>query len=256
MAKSWGARIVGRLFGSRSNKKFYAEGNETTNLENPAKDSEEGPDQFELGASDEAAPTKRTSKAQLNVGKPDELEIPTLPVEPAKENADESATPLSNFEPNQKSSQVRITKSQSGRLADTASREGEATVTSETSEGQSVVGNGRPKQKPDRGTQRKTANKVSTNVEPENRAQELVLAKGTVAAQNPSSDLGLRNVGQGGEKNATVPIAPTSPLKLSRKQKRSAVDEQVTDKELSELEAENARLKLLLSQKLKSEGSS
>jgi len=256
MAKSWGARIVGRLFGSRSNKKFYAEGNETTSLENPAKDSEEGPDQFEPVASDEAAPTKGPSKAQLNVGKPDKLEMPTRSLEPAKEIADESATSLGNFEPKQKSSQVRITKSQSGRLADTASGEGEVAVTSETSEGQSVVSNGRPKQKPDHGTQRKTANKVSTNVEPENRAQELVLAKGTVAAQNPSNDLGLRNVGQGGEKNATLPIAPTSPLKRSRKQKRRAVDEHVTDKELSELEAENSRLKLLLSQKLKSERSS
>lgn len=285
MAKSWGARIVGRLFGSRSNKKADAEGDETPNLEDSVKDSilqhhsepceklsTKDSDQFSAQirpeTRDEAAPTKGISEAQLNAGKPGTREMPTLSVEPGKENADEPATPLSNSVPMPKRSQVRAPKSQGGRLTDKSSGVGKGTATGETSDGQSVVSNGRPKQKPDHGAQRKVTNKVptkgrskadikvSTNIEPENRAQELVSAKDTVAAPKLSRDWDLLKVGQRREQHSAIQKAPTSALKRSSKPKPRAMDEQVTDEELAELEAENARLKLLLREKLNAEFSS
>jgi len=275
MAKSWGARIVGRLFGSRSNKKTDAEGDETPTLEGSLKDSllqhDANPDdepltkdgdqfsaQIRPETGDETAPTKGNTKAQMNVGRPHTLEKPSLSVQPAKENADGPATPLSNSARMQKPSPVRVHKSQSGRLADKASGVGEETATGETSNEQSVVSNGRPKQKPNNGAQRKVANKVQTkerskaDIKPEYRAEEFATTDDTVAALKLSRNPDLINVGQGSEKNTVAPIAPTSPLKRSRKQKTKVMDQQVTDKELSELEAENVRLKLLLSQKLKS----
>lgn len=269
MAKSWGARIVGRLFGSRLHKNAHAVGVETPNLEDPvkdsllqhasepyeelpAKDSKTGLDQFEPDASEEAALTKGDTKAQMNVGEPDNLEMPTLSVEPA--------TPLSNSAPMQKPSPVRVPKSQNGRLPDKASGVGEGTPTGKTSDGQSVVSNRRRKQKPDHGAQRKVANEVPakanikapTDVKPENLTDEIISTKVTAKANKPSPHVDLLKVVQGREKKSATPKAELSPIKRSRSQKPKVMDEQVTDEELAKLEAENARLKLLLREKLKS----
>ncbi|MEJ5020836.1 hypothetical protein WH297_13985 [Ochrobactrum vermis] len=48
----------------------------------------------------------------------------------------------------------------------------------------------------------------------------------------------------------TIAAAPTSPQKRSRVRKPKITDGQVTDEELAELEAENARLKLLLRERM------
>jgi hypothetical protein len=285
MAKSWGARIVGRLFGSRSDKKANAEGVETTNLEDPVKDgllrldaepdkvpSVKDRDQFSTEirpeVRDGSAPSKETSTAQLNVGKSDTREMPILSVEPVKENADELATPVSNCAPMQKPSPARVPKSQSGRLADKASGVGEGAAVDQSGESPSLVSNGRRKQEPNHGTQRKVTNKVPTkgrakasikvpaSIKPEIRAPELVIAKDTVADLQPSSDWDLMKVGQGSEKSSELPKSTTTALKRSRKPKPNAMDQQVTDKELDELEAENARLKLLLHEKLRTNNDS
>lgn len=52
------------------------------------------------------------------------------------------------------------------------------------------------------------------------------------------------------DENAAIPRFPT-PEKRSRLRKPKTTDGQVTDEELAELEAENARLKLLLSERMK-----
>ncbi|KXO72961.1 hypothetical protein [Brucella anthropi] len=50
--------------------------------------------------------------------------------------------------------------------------------------------------------------------------------------------------------NATILVVPVSPQKYSRKRKPKTTDERVTDAQLAALEAENARLKRLLREKL------
>ncbi|MEJ5083638.1 hypothetical protein [Ochrobactrum sp. MYb379] len=281
MAKSWGARIVGRLFGSRSHKKADAEGNETPTLEDSVKDSllqhdsepyealstkdsEKDLNQFEPETGDEAAPTKSPSEAQLNVGKPDTGEIPTLSEEPGKENADEPLTRLSNSAPMPKPSPVQVHKSQNGPLLDKASGVGVGPATDETSDGKSVISNSGRRRKRDHGAQRKVANEVPTKVPAkadikaltdfrlETSADELASTKDTVKAKKLSPHGDLPRVVQEREEKSAAPKAKLSAMKRSHTQKPKAMDGQVTDEELAELEAENARLKLLLHEKLQS----
>lgn len=279
MAKSWGARIVGRLFGSRSDKKADAEGNETSSLEGPvedsflrhgsepyddlpAKDSEIGLNRFEPAAREKTAPIEESSKAESNVGRPDKLEMQALPVQPSKENAGELATPLSSSAPMQKPCSVGIPKSQRGRLTAKASGVGEVTAAVETSNGKSSVSTSGRKRKPNHGAQRKVTNEVPakgpgnadikapTDTKSENRIDELVSANDTVATKKMSRHGDLLKVGQESKMKFAAPKAEFSSIKRSRTQKPKAMDEQVTDEELAELEAENIRLKHLLHYKL------
>ena len=281
MAKSWGARIVGRLFGSRSHKNADAEGNATPILEDSlkdsllqhdsepyealsTKDSEKDLNQFDPETGDEAAPTKGPSEAQLNVVKPDTSEMPTLSEEPGKENADEPVTRLSNSAPMPKPSPVRVNKSQNGPLHDKASGVGAGPATDETSDGKSVISNSGRRRKRDHRAKSKVANEVPTKAPAkadikaftdfrlENSADELASTKDTLKAKKLSPHGDLPRVVEEREEKSAAPKAKLSAMKRSHAQKPKAMDGQVTDEELAQLEAENARLKLLLHEKLQS----
>jgi len=281
MTKSWGARIFGRLFNLGS-KKADAEKDEISTLEIPVKagpqqldqdaddllpnkSSEYGLNQLGPEATAEAEPTKDGAKAQMNVGKPQTLEILTSPVKQMGVPTDKPATLLATSGPTQKPSRVRVPKSQRGFLADKGAATGETLAAGKTPNKQSIVGNGKRKRKSQDRVQNKITgglpvkrlskadSKTSITNRLENCAEELVSVKQVSVPLEPSWQSDLLKVDQGRSNESTIRTASTSTLKRSRKQRSKALDEQVTDELLAELEADNTRLKLLLLKKLNSE---
>lgn len=224
-------------------------------------------DQIGLETTEVSRPEKQSANAEIKAGKPHMLELQSNPVQPTNEGTDTQPTLPTSLEPTQKLSQVGAPKSQSGLQAVKASTVGQGLAVDETPDKQSVVSNVNRKQKPDHGGKKRVTSKISTknlskadsklliNIESENRAEVLVSVKQAPASQEPSPHVELLKVEQRTAKNSPIPRAITSPLKRSRKQNSKAMGEEVTDEEWAELEAENAHLKLLLQEKLKSESS-
>ena len=275
--KSWGARLVKRLFISRSHNSDPVgdetptvispveanphQSNQRPNEELPIKGSAKGSDQIGLETSREAGLTKKNANAEIKVDKPHTLELPSNPVQLTNESTDKQPTLSTSLKPTQKPSQVGAPNSQRELRAGKGSMVGEGLAADETSERQRVLNNGT--RDPDYDAKRRVISRLSTqkpskanskaptSIEPENRAEVLASVKEASASQEPSNHVKLLQVKQGPAKNSPIPRAPVSPLKRSRKQKPKAADEQVTDEELAELEAENARLKLLLGERLR-----
>ncbi len=181
--------------------------------------------------------------------------------EPTHEAADEPSS-SSVSKPTQNLSRRRSSKSKVGLLGgnDLAVSDGEGDSATEAAENKSVTRE--RKLQTDHELQKFTINttpakeledadgNASIGAEPRNPSEALVSFEEANALHEPSSGAEPSRIDQATDKDATIPGAPMSPQMRSRDRKPKATDELVTDAMLAELEAENARLKRLLREKL------
>lgn len=275
--KSWGARIVERLFKSKSHKDDAA-GDETPPVISPAKASPlhsdqlpdeglqvnglgESPDQTGPVAIEEVETKTANKNAELNGDELHKLEKPSPDdVQPANEAKDKSATSLSNPASKRKQILARDSKSKDGQGTGEGKNVRDEQADDEASSGESAtISNERRFNKdiPKSGNRKISTNKLADAQSqefnqdgPESRSDELAPLKETLTAQKPLDAGSLSKRKQSTATHSTDSGATALPLKSSRKQKLKVEDERVTDEELAELEAENARLKLLLHKKM------
>ncbi|KAB0565039.1 hypothetical protein [Brucella pituitosa] len=182
--------------------------------------------------------------------------------EPTHEAANEPSTSSSVSKPTQNLSRGRSSKSKDGLMAgnDLTVSDGEGDSANEAAENKSVIS--KRKLQFDHELQKVTINttpakeleeadgNASIGAEPVNPSEALVSFEEANALHEPSSGAEPPRIEQATDKDATIPGASMSPQMRSRDRKPKATDELVTDEMLAELEAENARLKRLLREKL------
>ncbi|WP_433850667.1 hypothetical protein [Brucella pseudogrignonensis] len=229
--KFWGARIVERLFRLKEHKINAEVEDDRPPVKNSVESSPPQPRQLFRAET----PASTVQKADDNSDKPAELiTAPELPTRVLQKEAQQSNPEPSN-----------------GRDTNTAER----LVDDNASDEQSAVSKGartlrHSARKPDSST---TASKKPSKAKLRSRAS---LDAGKTDNPVLKSHEPYKDLDQAEVSRPAVPDGSKQVSNRSGKQKFKPADEPVTDKELAELEAENARLKRLLEEELNSRAAS
>lgn len=276
--KSWSERLVAGLKNWRS-RNNDTEADATSGVQSPADMTPERSDDgskaklsikvtvedFEGTGVDAILQIEPTTPLEASPVPANEVQPPealSSQPEPTHAAANEPSTSSSVSKPTQNLSRRRSSKSKDGLMAgnDLAVSDGEGDTADAAAENKSVVSE--RKLQTDHELQKFTINttpakeleeadgNASIGAEPGNPSEALVPYEEANALHEPSSGAEPPRIEQTTGKDAMIPVAPMSPQKRSPDRKPKATDELVTDEMLAELEAENARLKRLLREKL------